>query len=257
MNLNQWTGHFVAELKKLPELEDVATDQQMGARAISLMIDRVTASRLGIAPTTIDNTLYDAFGQREINTLYTQTNQYHVILEADPAVATRSVPAQQSVYPIQRIVRSKRSRRGDIILLVCIGICRLERADYIRQIHAVFRGADGPGIAQGVITSASGNSSQNGGTFAGTTPNASYLGRQRQCHPAECLHQGIADHRSAVDQPSGPVPFRDGLVQPGAERFAWHGHYRHRQGSGESPLPGQSAGGLPGNRGFLQELALQ
>ncbi len=82
--LNEWTGKFVAELKKLPDLEDVATDQQMGARAISLVIDRVTASRLGIAPTTIDNTLYDAFGQREINTLYTQLNQYHVVLESAP-----------------------------------------------------------------------------------------------------------------------------------------------------------------------------
>ena len=82
--LNEWTNKFVAELKKLPELEDVATDQQTGARAVSLMIDRVTASRLGVAPTTIDNTLYDAYGQREINTLYTQLNQYHVILETAP-----------------------------------------------------------------------------------------------------------------------------------------------------------------------------
>ncbi len=54
--LNEWTNKFVAELQKLPALEDVATDQQMGARAISLEIDRVTASRLGVAPTTIDNT---------------------------------------------------------------------------------------------------------------------------------------------------------------------------------------------------------
>jgi multidrug efflux pump len=82
--LNEWTDKFVAELKKLPELEDVATDQQVGGRALSLNIDRVTASRLGIAPTTIDNTLYDAYGQRQISTLYTQTNQYHVILEAMP-----------------------------------------------------------------------------------------------------------------------------------------------------------------------------
>ncbi|HTX75211.1 MAG TPA: efflux RND transporter permease subunit [Terracidiphilus sp.] len=82
--LNDWSNRFVAQLKKMPELEDVATDQQTGARAIQLVIDRVTASRLGIAPTTIDNTLYDAYGQREINTLYTQTNQYHVILETAP-----------------------------------------------------------------------------------------------------------------------------------------------------------------------------
>ena len=82
--LNQWTNKFVAQLKKLPELEDVATDQQTGAHAIQLAIDRVTASRLGIAPTTIDNTLYDAYGQRQISTLYTQLNQYHVVLETQP-----------------------------------------------------------------------------------------------------------------------------------------------------------------------------
>ncbi len=82
--LNTWTTKFVAQLNKLPELEDVATDQQTGAKAVQLEIDRVTASRLGIAPTTIDNTLYDAYGQREISTLYTQLNQYHVVLETAP-----------------------------------------------------------------------------------------------------------------------------------------------------------------------------
>jgi multidrug efflux pump len=82
--LNAWTDKFAAQLKKLPELEDVATDQQMGAKAVQLEIDRVTASRLGIAPTTIDNTLYDAYGQRQISTLYTQLNQYHVVLETAP-----------------------------------------------------------------------------------------------------------------------------------------------------------------------------
>jgi multidrug efflux pump len=82
--LNHWTNLFVKRLDSLPELEDVATDQQTGGLAVSLVIDRVTASRLGIAPTTVDNMLYDAFGQRQINTMYTQLNQYHVILEAEP-----------------------------------------------------------------------------------------------------------------------------------------------------------------------------
>ncbi|HEY0786981.1 MAG TPA: efflux RND transporter permease subunit [Acidobacteriaceae bacterium] len=82
--LNTWTARFVDKLKQLPELEDVATDQQTGGLATSIFIDRVTASRLGIAPTTIDNTLYDAFGQRQISTMYTQLNQYHVILETQP-----------------------------------------------------------------------------------------------------------------------------------------------------------------------------
>ncbi len=82
--LSDWTNRFVNRLKQLPELEDVATDQQLGGLAVSLAIDRVTASRLGIAPSTIDNTLYDAFGQRQISTMYTQVNQYHVILESQP-----------------------------------------------------------------------------------------------------------------------------------------------------------------------------
>ncbi len=83
--LNIWTNKFVEKLKQLPQLEDVATDQQTGGLTVSLAIDRVSASRLGLAPSTIDNTLYDAFGQRQINTMYTQLNQYHVIMEAMPS----------------------------------------------------------------------------------------------------------------------------------------------------------------------------
>jgi multidrug efflux pump len=83
--LNLWTGRLVDKMKKLPQLADVATDQQTGGLAVSLIIDRVTASRLGIAPSTIDSTLYDAYGQRQISTMYTQLNQYHVILETAPS----------------------------------------------------------------------------------------------------------------------------------------------------------------------------
>jgi multidrug efflux pump len=82
--LNTWTAKFVQKLQGLPELTDVATDQQTSGLAASLVIDRVTASRMGITPEMIDETLYDAFGQREISTLYTQLNQYHVILETLP-----------------------------------------------------------------------------------------------------------------------------------------------------------------------------
>ena len=82
--LNQVTADFVRRLRNLPQLADVVTDQQLGGVAENLVIDRATASRFGITPETIDNTLYDSFGQRQINTMYTQLNQYHVILEADP-----------------------------------------------------------------------------------------------------------------------------------------------------------------------------
>jgi multidrug efflux pump len=95
--LNQWTNRFVERLKKLPELSDVATDQQTSGLAASLVIDRQTASRMGITPQMIDETLYDAFGQRQISTLYTQLNQYHVILEAIPDFQ-RNPAKLQNIY---------------------------------------------------------------------------------------------------------------------------------------------------------------
>jgi multidrug efflux pump len=82
--LNVWTARFMQKLQGLPQLTDVATDQQTSGLAASLVIDRVTASRMGITPEIIDETLYDAFGQRQISTIYTQLNQYHVILETLP-----------------------------------------------------------------------------------------------------------------------------------------------------------------------------
>ena len=82
--LNDWTAKLVAKLKQIPELRDVATDQQNGGLAAALVIDRVTASRMGITPSVVDETLYDGFGQRQVTTLYTQLNQYHVILETMP-----------------------------------------------------------------------------------------------------------------------------------------------------------------------------
>ena len=82
--LGLWTGKLVDAMHKLPQLRDVATDDQPNGVTAQLAIDRATASRMNITADTIDSTLYDAFGQRQISTLYTQSNQYHVILEALP-----------------------------------------------------------------------------------------------------------------------------------------------------------------------------
>jgi multidrug efflux pump len=79
--LRLWGGRFMKKLQALPQLRDLATDDQPGGLQTKLVIDRQTASRLGITPQQIDNTLYDAFGQREISVLFTQLNQYHVVLE--------------------------------------------------------------------------------------------------------------------------------------------------------------------------------
>ncbi len=82
--LAQWTPRVVAALRKLPELRDVASDQTNGALEADLVVDRTTASRLGVTPQMIDDTLYDAFGQRQVSTIFTQLNQYHVVLEVSP-----------------------------------------------------------------------------------------------------------------------------------------------------------------------------
>jgi multidrug efflux pump len=85
--LAQWTPKLVAKLQTLPELRDVASDQLTGGLRTNITIDRDTASRLGIFPQAIDNTLYDAFGQRQVSTIFTQLNQYHVVLEVLPNFA--------------------------------------------------------------------------------------------------------------------------------------------------------------------------
>src|SRR5580692_9382059 len=82
--LNFWTAKLMAKLQAIPELRDLATDQQTSGLAASLVIDRVTASRMGITPQAIDQLLYDAYGQRQVSTLYTQVNQYHIVLETQP-----------------------------------------------------------------------------------------------------------------------------------------------------------------------------
>jgi multidrug efflux pump len=82
--LDEWAPRFIARLQSLPELRDVASDRSSGGLQAALNIDRNTASRFGITPTMIDDTLYDAYGQRQITTMYTQLNQYRVILEIKP-----------------------------------------------------------------------------------------------------------------------------------------------------------------------------
>jgi len=84
VELATWTGKLVDTMRRLPQVRDVATDNQPNGVTAQLAIDRATASRMNITADTLDSTLYDAFGQRQISTLYTQSNQYHVILEVLP-----------------------------------------------------------------------------------------------------------------------------------------------------------------------------
>ena len=82
--LNQWAPKMLDALRAIPGLLQVNSDQQDRGLQASLVIDRATASRLGITTQMIDDTLYDAFGQRQVSTMYTPLNQYHVVMEVDP-----------------------------------------------------------------------------------------------------------------------------------------------------------------------------
>jgi multidrug efflux pump len=82
--LNIFAPRMLEKLKQLPELRDVASDQQVGGLRAKVVFDRETAYRLGITASAIDQTLYDAYGQRQVSTIYTQLNQYHVVLEVKP-----------------------------------------------------------------------------------------------------------------------------------------------------------------------------
>ena len=115
--LNQWAPRITNALLRLPELKDVNSDRQTHGLELDLAIDRDTASRLGVSVESIDNAIYDAFGQRQVAVFYTEINQYRVVLEAEPSVGTGPdaleriyVPADGGAQvPLSQLVRVTRS----------------------------------------------------------------------------------------------------------------------------------------------------
>ena len=113
-SLNQWSTTLTKQLAALPQLRDVSSDLQSSASSATLTIDRATASRFGITAQAIDDTLYDAFGQRQVATMFTQLNQYHVIQEVDPAfqLSTQALehlfvrsPLTQQLVPLNLLAK--------------------------------------------------------------------------------------------------------------------------------------------------------
>ena len=87
-DLNQWAPRLMRRLQRLPQLRDVSTDQQDRGLEAYLAVERDTASRLGVTAQAVDEALYDAFGQRQVSTIFTQLNQYRVVLESEPQFQT-------------------------------------------------------------------------------------------------------------------------------------------------------------------------
>src|SRR5208283_1281791 len=112
-----WVPKLMQRLGQMPEISDVASDMQSQGLAVDLTIDRATAARFGITPASVDNALYDAFGQRIISTIYTQSNQYRVILEADPSLQ-RSLDGLSMIY----LPSSSSSTNGQVPLSAIVHV---------------------------------------------------------------------------------------------------------------------------------------
>ncbi len=116
--LNAWAPRILQRMRTLPQLVDVSSDQQNKGLQTSVMIDRSTASRLGITPQLIDDTLYDAFGQRQVSITYTLLNQYHVVMEVEPSFWQRpetlrdiyvNSPPTGAMVPLSAFARFERT----------------------------------------------------------------------------------------------------------------------------------------------------
>ncbi|HEU4532738.1 MAG TPA: efflux RND transporter permease subunit, partial [Polyangiaceae bacterium] len=124
--LAAWVPQVLERLRKLPELRDVATDTQARAPTVSMLVDRDTASRLGVSTQAIDDTLYDAFGQRQVSTIFTQLNLYRVILEVKPELQAGAAvaaldrlyvrPASGDPVPLSAMVRVERGEAPPVVV---------------------------------------------------------------------------------------------------------------------------------------------
>jgi multidrug efflux pump len=150
--LNVWVPRVIEKLRTLPQLADVASDQQAQGLSAFIQIDRDTAGRFGITPATIDNALYDSFGQRIIATIFTQTNQYRVIMQAVPSQQS-SLDSFSSIY----LPSSTSSTGPGQVPLAVVGKLRQETAplqiDHLGQFPAAtisFNLAPGASLGEAV-----------------------------------------------------------------------------------------------------------
>src|SRR5439155_1053612 len=120
-----WVPRLMQRLQQIPQLEDVATSYSENGLSAYVPIDRATAGRFGITPATVDNALYDSFGQRIVSTIFTQSNQYRVILEADPAfqqsLSSLGVLYESYIHPITILSTLPSAGLGALLALMLDG----------------------------------------------------------------------------------------------------------------------------------------
>jgi multidrug efflux pump len=180
--LSEWSGRLLARLRQAPELRDLTTDLREGGLRVTVQVDRERMSRLGVTMQAVDDVLYDAFGQRQISTIYGQSNQYRVVLETTPAmrddpalVALLRVPGANGVQvPLGEIAEiGRRSgpltvNRQDQFPAVTIGFDLPEGGSLGNAVAAIQRAEAQLGMPEAITGEFSGDAAEFNRSLAGT-----------------------------------------------------------------------------------------
>ena len=235
--LNTYAPRMLAELQKQPELRDVASDQQVQGLRARLVFDRDTAARLGITPSSIDQTLYDAYGQREISTMFTQLNQYHVVLEVTQSFSQNPLDLRDL------FIRTGTGYPSGSTGLVSGGT----------SSASVPSGpaASAPAAAASSVVAAAPNAAS--AVFGAGIPSSTVFPTGGQV-PLERIQPRGAHQRSHHGEPPGPVSGGDAFVQLGARRLAGRRSQLGEQGEAGHRPAGQHPSGVPGHGPGLSDI---
>ena len=235
--LNRLAPQMVEKLKQLPELRDVASDQEVLGLRATLVFDRETAYRLGITPSEIDQTLYDAYGQRQVSTMFTQLNQYHVVLEVQPGFEKTPLNLRD-LY-----IRTGWGHPPRLPGLVSGGSAATQTYGPRRLRRPHWRVAS--------TASSALNSTIASASVFGVAPQSSIGICEQRSGAAQRFHPPGDDQRAHYRKPSGAVPGDYAVLQSGAGRLAGRRRERREQGEGPDEHAGQRAGGFSGHGGGI------
>ena len=246
--LNAFAPRMLERLKASPELRDVASDQQVGGLRTKLVFDRETAYRLGITPSAIDQTLYDAYGQREVSTIFTQLNQYHVVLEVKPDF-------QDNPLDLRHLfIRTNAGGSSGSSGLVAGG-------SSANQLYGPTSSLTAASTSLSSTTSSSVTSSTiaSDRAFGGGSIGSSSKFPEWRPSAAGRLHSRGGDERSYHREPPRSVPGSYSLFQSGSERVAGGCRQSREQSKGRDRPAGEYSGGVsgygPGIPGIVGERA--
>ena len=218
VELSRLVPPLVDQLRTLPELRDVSSDMQNEGLQASLEIDRATASRLGITPQMIDDTLYDAFGQRQVSTIFMQVNQYRVVLEVKPGLSGQPVRSRRDLSP--RRERRPGAVERDRAIVRNDGAARHQPPGAVPRGHAFVQHGAGRftgGSVEGDRRShgADGAPRKHPGRFPGNGRRLPFLAVQRATADPRGAGDGLHRARGAVRKLIHPVTILSTLPSAG------------------------------------------